>query len=146
VLNCALTMTASTPLTGNRFYDCHEGLQLQNIFRVDCQKNTFRSSQDVNSLASGTFIPHGNAAITAPTNRFEYMIRYNEFTNINNCVNVPIAAGQYSSSGGVSHGLYASYIGVIQNTFSPGTGTVNFLGNAVNISCVNQFTPVVITN
>lgn len=121
-------------------------MKTHNIWKLDCQKATFRSSQTPNSLPSGTFIPQGQAGITSTTNRFEYFIRYNEFTNISNCINIPIAAGQYTTSTGNKHGVYSSYIGVIQNTFAAATATNEFISAAVNISCANNFTAPAITN
>ena len=146
VLNCALTLTGSTHSEGNRFFDCHYALKTHDLLKIDCQRSTFRSTQSATSLPSGTFIPQGQAGFISTTNRFEYFLRYNEFTNISSCINVPLAAGQYSTSAGISNGIYASYIGVIQNTFAAATSTTQFINSAVNISCANNFTTPAITN
>src|SRR5690606_12106613 len=69
-----------------------------------------------------------------------------EFTNISNCITIPVAAGNYSTASTSSFGVLASYIGVIQNLFSGSTATNQYVSSAVNISCVNNFTTPAITN
>ena len=132
---------------GNRFWNCHYGISGANVYKFNSEYNIFRSTQSYSSLPTFNFVPQGQGAIGISSNRFQYLVRYNEFTNISQCINFPLASGAYSTvASGTATGIYASLIGIVQNTFSPGTGANNYISNAVNISCVNAFTPVVITN
>jgi hypothetical protein len=120
--------------------DCQIGVHGEKIYRFNIEHAIFRSTQTTTLLPGPNFIPAGYAGIQLHTNRMQYYMRYNEFTNINNCINVGIAAGQYTIGAGTStiNGIYAANIAVVQNTFSPGTGTNNYLNTAVSISGVNS--------
>ena len=147
LMNCALEISGTSTDNGNRFWNCHYGISGTNVYKFNSEYNIFRSTQSTASLPGLNFLPQGHGAIGIASNRFQYLVRYNEFTNISQCINFPLASGAYSTvASGTATGIYASLIGIVQNTFSPGTGTGNYISNAVNISCVNAFTPVVITN
>ncbi len=91
-LNLSTTGTGSTSVDyGNRFWECTRGVEAYNVYQFNATYATFRSTQ---STASGTTgINPGNAGIGLSTNRFNYYMTNNEFTNINNAINVPIIAG-----------------------------------------------------
>lgn len=137
-----LDLTESSVNTGNRFWNCHRGVAGYNLYRFNIENGLFRSTQSTTNSAG---VQQGNTGILLNTNRFQYFMRYNEFTNIANGINVPLISGQYTSTPFAPAGIYAANLSIIQNTFSAvlsGTALgTNFLGKAVNISCPNSVTP-----
>jgi hypothetical protein len=136
-LNTALIMNASSISLGNRFWDCHKAIEAKNLYRFWLENATVRSTQ--NSATTSTLNSPGNYGIDVATNRFQYYIANNEFTNIKNATNVGIAAGSYTPfcftcSG---YGVYAHTIRIVHNTFSAGTGTNTFMDQAVLIQGQN---------
>jgi hypothetical protein len=125
----------------NRFWNCYYGIEGSKIYRFSIQYALFRSTQS--STVSPSVLQVGNRAINLPTNRFQYYMRYNEFTNISNCINMPITASWYNPCGNcISYGIYAANIAVLQNTFAATSGAIplgnNFLNKALDIKCTNQ--------
>jgi len=142
-MNMKLDLTASNTSLGNRFWNCHFGVAAQNLYRFNIENGLFRSTQST-TLTSG--IQQGYSAIQLNTNRMQYYIKENEFTNINTCINIPVAANSYTSIGtgtALQYGIYGANIAVLNNTFSPGTGSNNYLNKAVNINFVNNYTVAV---
>src|SRR5690606_24858256 len=79
-----------------------------------------------------------------PTNRFQYYIRYNEFTNINTCINIPITPATYTSiSFGTQTGIYAHRLAIVNNTFQAGAGSNNYVNYAINMTYPTSYIPTV---
>jgi len=137
-LNTALTLTGTSASLGNRFWDCHKAIDAKNVYHFWMGNSTIRSTQS--STNTGAFLP-GDAGVNINTNRFDYYIELNEFTNINNSINIPIAPGSFTSglTGTITaYGIYADRIRVVNNVFAPGTTTNNYVNNAVTITGPNN--------
>ncbi len=137
--NGKLDLTGANTSTGVRFWDCHRGVEGKNIYRFNMEKAIFRSTQSSSSTA--TYLP-GNTGLVLGTNRFQYYIKDNEFTNINTAINIPLAPGPttlttVNCSLCVPYGIYAANISIINNNFSSGSGTNTYLNKAVNITAPN---------
>jgi hypothetical protein len=141
-LNTLLDLTASSFDIGNRFWNCHYGVLANKTYRFNMEKALFRSTQSNTNTAFG----HGNTGVVLNTNRMHYYMRYNEFTNVNAAINVPLSAGVYTTAATgtvVQNGIYLTNLIVKQNTFSPGSGSNTYLNRGVNLSCPNSVTPAI---
>jgi hypothetical protein len=139
-MNTQLDLTANSFHLGNRFWNCYRSITGYNTYKFNIEKAIFRSTQSTS--ASFPHLQVGNTGISLRTNRFMYYMSGNEFTNIGNCINIPVVAGSYTtqgSGGATLNGVYAANIAILQNTFAPGSGGSNFVNKAVNISCPIQF-------
>ncbi len=137
-MNTKLDLTPATSFVPVYFYDCHKGVEGKNVYRFNMEKAKFSSSQ----TATNSAYAQGNTGVLLTTNRFQYYIKDNVFTNINNCINIPVAPGPTtliaaSCSICVPYGIYAANISVVNNTFTPGSVTGNYLGKAINITAPN---------
>lgn len=142
-LNARINMTAagtnSTSYSvGNRFWNCHRAVEATNVYRLDCNYGTFRSTQTSTTAPSSLLLP-GNYGISNNTNRFEHTIRYNKFSNINTAIVMNVSPGTYtyganSYSGILANNLFIdfNYFGA-QLTNGTGLGTA-FLNNAVYLT------------
>jgi hypothetical protein len=138
--NSRLDMTAANKNIGNRFWNCHRGIEGKNIYRFEIDNAIFRSTQTYTLVNS---FGQGHMGITLNTNRFRYWILNNEFTNLNYGINIPIAADNTSltticNSLTIPYGIYAGNITVQQNTFSPGSGLSTYFNKAITITSQNQ--------
>lgn len=140
VFNTRLIVSGLSVNTGNRFWNCHKGVDAKNTYSLSVENALFRSMQSSTNIA--TFLP-GNTGINASTNRFTYYIANNEFTNIKTGINIPLSAGAFSSAGtsftSSGTGLYADKMRIVQNVF---TGSVSgqansYMNDAVNITNPN---------
>ncbi len=134
-MNTKLDLTPTNSFVPLFFYDCHKGVEGKNVYRFNMEKAKFSSSQTATNTAYG----QGNTGLLLTTNRFQYYIKDNLFTNINNCINIPVTPGPTtlvvaSCSICVPYGIYAANISVINNTFTPGAVAGNYLGKAVNLT------------
>lgn len=137
VMNNNLDLTSTDFNKGNRFWNCHKAIMGNNVYRFNIEKAIFRSTQST-SPASGLDV--GRVGIQLNTNRMQYFMRSNEFSNIGNCISVPIVANSFTSLAAPSttqYGVYAANVAVLFNTISIGSGTNNFINNAVNVAAVN---------
>lgn len=130
--NVKLDMIASSYVTGNRFWNCHRSVVGTNIYFAEIAYSIFRSTQ--NSTVTG--VQQGNLGLHLGSNRFNYFIHNNEFTNIANGINVGISTGTYAvfSTTSSTSGTYAGRIYINYNTLSSGTITNAFMDNAITIS------------
>jgi hypothetical protein len=106
------------------------------------EKALFRSTQSNTNTAFG----HGNTGVVLNTNRMHYYMRYNEFTNVNAAINVPISAGGYTTAATgtvVQNGIYLTNLTVRENIFSAGGASNSYLNRAVTLSCPNSVTPAI---
>ena len=118
---------------GNTFYECHKGVSGTNIYHLLMQGNTFRSLQNVSG--GSAFLP-GNTGVELFTNRMDYVIGNNVFSNIKDCIRIPLNSGTYDVGTGVQTGIYVSALAIMQNYFgahtssfvSPLTGQYTNLG------------------
>ena len=138
-----LLMSASAVSVGNRFWNCHYGVRGKKVYKFNIENALFRSTQAVTTSTAN--VTPGNTGILMSTNRLAYLILRNEFTNINNAINIPISANSttlvtFTTCPTCSRpsGIFATHVAINSNTFSPGTGTGNFLNNAIDITCPNQ--------
>lgn len=142
LMNTQLNLYSSSPSDGNRFWDCYKAISGYNTYRFWIEKALFRSTQ----TTSNTTYTIGNSGITMNTNRFQYYIHQNEFTNIANCINIPIAAGYYPPAGSASistsssPGIYATHIGILNNTITADASSANYVNKAINVTNPNLFT------
>ncbi len=135
--NGKLDLTGANTSTGVRFWNCHRGVEGKNVYRFNMEQAIFRSTQSTTSTPSA-YLP-GNTGLVLGTNRFQYYIRNNEFTNINLGINIPLAPGATtlvppSCSVCLAYGIYAANISILTNTFSSGGGGSAYLGKAVEIT------------
>lgn len=151
LMNTALTLTASTSDVGNRFWDCHRAVEGNNTYLFWMEKSIVRSNQNSSNYTSTAFLP-GNTGLFMTTNRFDYFIANNEFTNLQNAIYAPVTVGVFSLVPTCSvcpstmNGVYAHRFRVSQNVFSAGTGTNTYMDNAVKvagITTVPWFVPTV---
>lgn len=139
-LNANLNMTPASPLLRNAFWNCYRGIYGNKTYRFNIENAIFRSTQSTNLI---TGINWGNTGILMASNRVQYYIKSNEFTNIANCINIPLVAGTYTSLSTCSicvggYGIYAANIAIVQNTFSAGSASTNYVDKAISITCPNQ--------
>jgi hypothetical protein len=125
--------------TGNRFWDCHTGVNINKVSHVEVWNTLFRSTHSSTALASGTFVPTGQTGINMNTNRFDYFVVGNEFTNISNGINISLIASPQCSNC-ISSSIFANRIVITNNNISAGTGANNYVDKAINISCPNTTT------
>ncbi|MBA2612574.1 MAG: T9SS type A sorting domain-containing protein [Bacteroidetes bacterium] len=145
LLNAKLNLTATgsfstSPSVGNRFWDCHRGVEGLYTYQFNCEYATFRSSQ---STVNGNVMLPGNTGITIQTNRFNYYIRNNEFSNINNAIGQSIFTGNYDVGAGTQNGIYANNNLINNNFFGPVTNslssvTTQYLNNAIYVGGTNS--------
>lgn len=136
VMNTKLVMSAGSQAVGNRFWDCHRGICGGSPYLFDLQNAIFRSTQS--SLNAG--ILPGHLGIGLSTNRFDYYIANNEFTNLTTAINIPIASGSftYGSGSASTNGVYANRIRIDHNTFAAGTSANAFMRQAVHLGGTNS--------
>ncbi len=125
--------------TGNRFWDCHTSIDIDKVSHVEVWNTLFRSTHSSTALASGTFVPTGQTGINMNTNRFDYFVVGNEFTNISNGINISLIASPQCSNC-ISSSIFANRIVITNNNISAGTGANNYVDKAINISCPNTTT------
>lgn len=136
--NSLLDLSATGVSTGNRFWDCHRGVNGRNVFSFQLTNALFRSTQ-TNSNTINSFAP-GNTGVLLTTNRFQYYMRYNEFTNLHNGINVPLVSGPSTLIPAPTplniccFGIYAANLTVLQNTFATGGYWSSYMHQAVNIT------------
>ncbi len=146
-LNAKLNMTTSGTYSasygvGNRFWDCHKAVDATNVYRLDCNYATFRSTQTT-TAATSTLLERGAYGIIYATNRFENNIRYNKFNNINNAIAITVAPGTYTYGAGTYSGILANNILIDYNYFgaqltnATAIGTA-FLNNAVYLGSTSN--------
>lgn len=133
LMNTKLDLQGSSLSTGNRFWNCHIGISMNRPYEFDINNALFRSVQ---STASTTGIQPGNRAIEVVTNRFDYTIHENEFTNINEPIYVIVAGGAFvtASTGTVNNGTYARRLRIYDNIFSAGSPTNAYMREAIHIT------------
>ncbi len=137
--NAELSLSANIndPNYGNRFYDCHYGVNCDKVYSFDCKYATFRSTQ---SNTNTTTVAPGNTGISLRTNRMFYNIWNSNIANINTAINIPLSLSTYtygSSSSG--YGIYAGSIEIKDNYIGAQINPTTTIGNeyvnkAVSIS------------
>lgn len=124
VMSNRLDLAATNFDLGNRFWNCHYGVQGYNVYNFDIEKGIFRSTQ---TSTNTTGVLPGNTGILLNTNRAQYRVVRNEFTNVRTGVNVPLSTAAYTLAAPcgtcVSTGIYATNMSIQQNTLSAGTST-----------------------
>jgi len=98
----------------NYFYDCHKAVSGSNTFRLDMQGVTLSSNQNV---SGGTAFLPGNTGVELSTNRTNYFIGGNIFSNIKDCIKMQINNGTYDMGVGPQNGTYIYECRVFQNYF-----------------------------
>ncbi len=146
-LNAKLNLTTSGTYSasygvGNRFWDCHKAVEATNIYRLDCNYGTFRSTQTT-TAATSALLERGAYGIVNATNRFEQNIRYNKFQNINNPIYMNVSTGTYTYGASSYSGILANNVLIDYNYFGAqltnGTTIVSeFLNNAINLSSTSS--------
>lgn len=141
-MNSALTLTGTSASLGNRFWDCHKGVDGNKPYLFWLENSIFRSTQNTSFYSPNSFLP-GNSGVSITTNKFDYYMGNNEFTNIQNAINTQIVPATFtivptnSLSTNQINGVMANRFRVYLNTFSAGTGTNNYMDNAVKFSGIN---------
>lgn len=123
---------------GNRFWDCYTGIHTDHIFEFYITYGIFRSDQK--NTVTG-FLP-GNTGMLLETNRFDYLIQYNEFNNLNYGIKSINTAGPYNINNNPQNGIYTANLVIQQNYFGPqvasSTPLANeFSGDAIHITGPN---------
>ncbi len=138
----SLNLDATNVSTGNRFWNCYRAIDGFDTYAFSIAHALFRSTQ----TSTNTSYSPGNSGITLATNRFQYDVADCEFTNIANCINIPIAAGYYppaststSSSSNPVPGILAKRIVIFRNNFSSGNVANSYINQAITISNPNLF-------
>ncbi len=129
-LNMSATGTYSTNYSvGNRFWDCYRAVHASNLYKLDCNYATFRSTQTTSNVAALSFFP-GNNGVLNETNRFDHNIRYCNFNNITNPVIINIAPGTYTYAATSYTGVLANNIYINYNYFGAQLTNTTTLGSA----------------
>ncbi len=126
-----------SPSIGNRFWNCHIGVNGISTFSLNAKYGTFRGTHLLSGYVG--FDP-GHNGIQVATNRYGgFTIEQNSFANIKFAINLPGYSGSYNVGSGTLNGIYAgnvsiqnNYIGAALNNTAP-LGT-NFADQAINIS------------
>jgi hypothetical protein len=143
VMHTMLNMYGPSPSTGNRFWNCHKGIELDKTYLFWIENAIFRSTQST-SNGSGYF--HGDCGIFAATNNFDYYIANNEFTNVRQGINIPISTGLVAPKPSWNAlpviGIFAHRIRISNNTFSTTTAsstlTNTYMDRAIDMTCPNS--------
>ncbi|MBS1652977.1 MAG: T9SS type A sorting domain-containing protein [Bacteroidetes bacterium] len=140
--NLNISSCCANPSLGNRFWNCYRGVEAQNLYQFNATYATLRSTQ---STTAGTSFLPGNTGFVLNTNRFQYYITNNEFSNIANPINIPIVAGTYNVGSGNQTGIYAANMIINSNYFGAQTNTAtalgtNYINNALSVTGVNSTT------
>lgn len=136
LFNSQLQLGAANVNVGNRFWNCHIGVDAKNLYRLWVENAIFRSTQSNTTIA----VAQGNTGILLNTNRFEYYIGYNEFSNISSGINIPLSPNSFTNIENPSvpstPGLFANRIRITNNVFTGKTTALanSYMSNAVNIT------------
>jgi hypothetical protein len=141
VQNTELLMQGASPEEGNRFWNCHRGLEGKNPYKLWIEKAIFRSNQ---SLTTPAFAPVG---IQIATNRFDYTIHDNAFHNLSQAINIPIASGAFTLPPGYTPpptpyynpGIFADRLRIHANTLEGHSGGTSYMNDAISVTAVNNF-------
>ncbi len=134
VLNTELILSASNKDIGNRFWDCHKAIDAKNVYRFSMEYCTIRSTQSY--TANQSLVLPGNTGVNISTNRFDYYMANNEFTNIKTGINIPVTVGSFTPVPCficLGFGIYANRIRIDNNTFGTGTVTNTYMDKAINL-------------
>lgn len=147
VHNYKLDMEPPSGVSGNRFYDCHKAITIDNIFDFRISRNTFRSTHTNTMIISSNSQPIGQYGIWINTKQADtYSITNNEFTNLESGLIVNFYAGPVNANMNIPYNsnwavwpqtTYINKISVLSNTFSPELSTTysnstnNYFRNAV---------------
>lgn len=105
---------------GNRFWNCWNGISTKQVYKIILHHSLFRSTHHVNS----GFSP-GAVGTIAESNRFNYKVYENEFSNITYNLWLNVASGNYNMGNGLNTGVYADNIEIMQNYFGPEVNSTN---------------------
>ena len=126
-----------SPSIGNRFWNCHIGVNGVSTFSLNAKYATFRGTHLLSGYVG--FDP-GHNGIQVATNRYGgFTIEQNSFANIKYAINLPGYSGSYNVGAGTQNGIYAGNIS-IQNNYvgaalnNAATLGTNFADQAINIS------------
>lgn len=127
------------PDYGNRFWDCYYAVEGYNVYQAKINNAIVRSNQI--SWFAGMFLP-GYAGVMLTSNRFNYDVSNNQFNNINDCINIPVASGNYTINGQSGNGIYADNINIKSNYFGPEVSSQfavgnEFINNAIMVNLPN---------
>lgn len=119
-MNARLSLTPQAPLssgTGNHFWECYRGIYAYNVLEFDIEQASFRSRQHTGLSPASV----GETAIYLTTNRFNYRMRYNEFSNYRDGIFMDVMKNygiNYDVGGaGPLGGVYADSLVVNKNYF-----------------------------
>src|SRR5690606_21782330 len=94
--NTELNMSAAGVNTRNRFWNCARAIETYNTFDFKLSNAILRSTQTATQAALQNHA--GETGLNLSSNRANYSITNNEFTNIKNAINIPISAVQIGSA------------------------------------------------
>src|SRR5690606_17490114 len=110
---------------GNRFWDCNRGVESRNVYDVKISNAIMRSAHTTSDVVIPSYSMLGEYGLNLSTNRINYDISNNEFTNIANAINIPINV--YSNT--------VSAVAIHSNNFNAGNpANGNFMNIAVNVT------------
>ncbi|MDP1800896.1 MAG: T9SS type A sorting domain-containing protein, partial [Bacteroidota bacterium] len=138
----AIGSNSSSTSYANRFWNCYTAVEAYNVYRINIERAIFRSLQ---TTSGGTGYLPGNTGVYINTNRFQYNLRFNEFANICNAINIPIVAGTYNVGAGVQTGIYAAQLVLNNNYFGAnhaltGNPAGKYMSQAISVTSPNNTT------
>lgn len=143
VRNTELLMTANNSNISNRFWGCYTAVEGKNTYRFWMENAIIRAS----AALTTTDTPQG---IQMTTNRFDYYIHNNEFTNLTTGINIPIASGAYTLPPGYNPsptfiyynpGIFAMRLRINANRFistTPTSAQFSTVSDAITVTGVNN--------
>lgn len=133
---------------GNRFWDCHKGIVIENVHDVWVWYSIFRSTH--NRWLPNVFFPlgttPGDVGVECVTNRFDFSVKESEFNNIRQGIvfSTPLALQPYYSvnGNGPFSGIEATGLNIERNYFgaevlSTNPIPVEYMSDAIDISTPN---------
>ena len=135
LMNARLDLTNSNSASeGNRFWNCHTGILVNNVYDCWVRYGVFRSTHSVNTALNNT-PQSGDAGVDITTNRFDFTVTESQFNNLRNGIifNTPSVTMNYVvSASSTLSGVCVRGINIERNYFGAlVTSTAPYsLGNA----------------
>lgn len=111
-------------INGNRFWNCWNGVSTSNVYDVNIDYCTFRSTRAFN-----TGFGPGSVGVILGSNRFRYNVKNCQFNNIQFALTMNALNGSFDMGSGVSNSAtHAEDIIVDENYFGPEVSSLNPIG------------------
>jgi hypothetical protein len=151
LMNARLDLTNSNSASeGNRFWNCHTGILVNNVYDCWVRYGIFRSTHSVNTALNNT-PQSGDAGVDITTNRFDFTVTESQFNNLRNGIifNTPSVTMNYvvsatSTLSGVcvrGINIERNYFGALVTSTAPyslgNANTSEYMSDAIQLNTPN---------